>query len=65
MCQVHPKIKGEWLSWIYLVFIYHGDSVMAPAGTGKSASRIAMRRAKVSPPPAESPAITIFLGSIG
>lgn len=38
---------------------------MAPAGAGKPASRIAIRRANVRPPPAESPAMTIFLGSIG
>lgn len=38
---------------------------MAPAGAGNPASRIANNNAKVNPPPAESPAITIFLGSTG
>lgn len=38
---------------------------MAPAGVGNSASRIANNNANVNPPPAESPAITIFLGSTG
>lgn len=46
-------------------YIYHGDNVIAPPGAGRPASRIAIKVANVNPPPAESPAITIFLGSIG
>lgn len=46
-------------------YFYHGHIGMAPAGRGKPASRMAIKSAIVSPPPAESPEITIFLGSVG
>lgn len=48
-----------------MIATYQGDNVIAPPGLGNPASRIAIRSANVRPPPAESPAMTIFFGSMG
>ena len=42
----------------------HGESSTAPAGCGLPWAFKANRQASVRPPPAESPAITICLGSM-
>ena len=42
----------------------HGEINTAPAGIGSPRSRMTVSNDKVSPPPAESPAITIFPGSM-
>ena len=42
----------------------NGEITTAPAGSGSPSSRSASRVDSVSPPPAESPAITMLFGSV-
>jgi hypothetical protein len=61
----HTVAVFLWILGNECVRSHQGEMSIAPAGDGSPVSRMTCRRARVRPPPAESPDTTICAGFMG